>query len=103
MRLITSILFLFLGVISTGTTFADVLVINEVVTSDDRPDLPQNGLTKDQVRQSHGEPQIEHPAVGDPPITRWDYPEYSVYFELDRVITAVVKPTPYSSKPTETD
>jgi hypothetical protein len=28
--------------------------------------------------------------VGAPPITRWDYPNFSVFFEGDRVIHAVV-------------
>ena len=28
-------------------------------------------------------------AVGQPPITRWDYREFSVYFERDRVINSV--------------
>jgi hypothetical protein len=27
--------------------------------------------------------------VGQPPITRWDYASYSVYFEYDRVIDSV--------------
>ena len=27
--------------------------------------------------------------VGQPPITRWDYPHFSVFFEKDRVIHAV--------------
>ena len=28
--------------------------------------------------------------VGQPPITRWDYPEYRLYFEYDHVLHAVV-------------
>ncbi len=98
MKLITSMIFLSFCIISSGAVFADVLVINQAVTSDDRPDLPQNGLSKAQVREAHGEPQIEHPAIGDPAITRWDYQEYSVYFELDKVITAVVKPKRATAK-----
>jgi hypothetical protein len=30
-------------------------------------------------------------AVEQPPITRWDYPAFSVYFEHDRVIHAVAR------------
>ena len=71
---------------------ADVLVINDVITSDDRPDLPQNGITQEQVKLQHGEPLLEHSAVGEPPITRWDYTNYSVFFEYNLVITAVLKP-----------
>jgi len=36
-------------------------------------------------------PAERHEAVGQPPITRWDYPTFSVYFENDRVIHAVAK------------
>ena len=31
----------------------------------------------------------EHQPVGQPPITRWDYREFSVYFEYDHVINSV--------------
>ena len=72
--------------------FADVLVIPGVNTSTDRTELPQNGLSMMQVKQQHGEALQEHNAVGDPPITRWDYESFSVFFEYDRVITAVLKP-----------
>ncbi len=98
MKLVSAMIFLFLCLTISGPLDADVLVINEAETSDDRPDLPQNGLSKAQVRQSHGEAQVEHPAIGDPAITRWDYSEYSVYFEGDKVITAVVKPKAYPRK-----
>lgn len=50
---------------------------------------PTNSMTMDKVRASFGEPDKIAPAVGDPPITRWQYPEYVVYFEYDRVITSV--------------
>ncbi len=71
---------------------ADVLLIYDDITSDDRPDLPQNGMTQERVRLQHGEPILEHGAVGEPPITRWDYENYSVFFEYNLVITAVLKP-----------
>jgi len=50
---------------------------------------PANNMTMDKVRASFGEPDKIVSAVGDPPITRWQYPEYVVYFEYDRVITSV--------------
>jgi len=85
-----------IAVLTTGlypaTVTADVLVIPEATTSTDRPELPQNGLTRTQVRQQHGEPLTEHSAIGEPPISRWDYEEFSVFFEYDLVITAVLKP-----------
>ena len=45
--------------------------------------------TQDQVLDRFGLADEEHPAVGQPPITRWDYREFSVYFERDRVINSV--------------
>lgn len=51
--------------------------------------MPTNNMTQDKVRDSFGEPQSEQPAVGEPPITRWRYADYIVYFEWDRVIISV--------------
>jgi len=46
------------------------------------------------VEERFGTPQERHQAVGTPPITRWDYPAFAVFFEKDRVIHAVVTPAP---------
>jgi hypothetical protein len=43
-----------------------------------------------EVATGYGEPTGVMDAVGDPPITRWVYPDYTVYFEYDRVIDVVV-------------
>lgn len=51
--------------------------------------LPSNGTSSAQVAQRHGQPTTRHPAVGQPPISRWDYPGFSVYFEHDKVIHSV--------------
>jgi hypothetical protein len=42
-----------------------------------------------QVEAKFGAPVTKHDAVGAPPITRWDYAGFSVFFERDRVIDAV--------------
>jgi hypothetical protein len=52
--------------------------------------LPARGDAKIDVLDRFGLADQEHPAVGTPPITRWDYREFSVYFESDRVINSVV-------------
>ena len=44
----------------------------------------------DTVKAQYGEPTEAKPAVGDPPITRWVYPGYTVYFEYQHVIDVVV-------------
>jgi hypothetical protein len=43
-----------------------------------------------QVKQQFGEPQSTQPAVGQPPITRWEYKKFEVVFEYDKVIHSVV-------------
>lgn len=52
---------------------------------------PSRGMTQSRVEATFGSPQQAHAAVGDPPITRWDYPAFVVFFEYDRVIHAVTR------------
>lgn len=51
--------------------------------------MPGRGMTMEQVEAKFGSPREKHPEVGDPPIIRWDYPDFSVYFEYQYVINAV--------------
>jgi hypothetical protein len=56
---------------------------------------PHRGSTMTQVESQYGAPSNRHAAVGNPPITRWDYPQFSVYFEHDRVLhTVLVRSVP---------
>ena len=52
---------------------------------------PTRGMTMTQVASKFGDPVSKVPAVGKPPIARWEYPGFVVYFELDHVIHSVVK------------
>ncbi|MEM7254350.1 MAG: hypothetical protein AAF493_23270 [Pseudomonadota bacterium] len=52
---------------------------------------PHRGMTKAAVEARFGAPLERRPAVGEPPISRWIYAKYSVFFEHDRVIHSVVK------------
>ena len=79
---------------------ADVLLIEEVRQAE-RIDLPVNGLTTADVRARYGDPVATHPAVGDPPITRWDYDRWSVYFEYDVVLFTVLQKGAVIDKKTE--
>jgi hypothetical protein len=51
---------------------------------------PSRGMTMDQVSSKFGAPTAKIPAVGKPPISRWEYPGFVVYFESDYVIHSVV-------------
>lgn len=68
---------------------ADVLLIEEVRERMKR-DLPGNGLSRSEVERRYGAPAERRAPVGDPPITRWVYEDYSVYFEYDLVIESVL-------------
>ena len=54
-------------------------------------DRPSRGMTMQKVQNEWGQPAMRRAPVGEPPITRWEYPEFVVYFEHNRVIHAVLK------------
>lgn len=61
--------------------------------------LPAKGDSQQAVLDRYGEPTMRHAAVGggtpsQPPITRWDYPGFSVFFEHRHVVDAVVPDAP---------
>ncbi|MGN8157156.1 hypothetical protein ACS8YF_00605 [Salinisphaera sp. SWV1] len=53
-------------------------------------DLPHRGQTMAAVRARFGPPRSRRGPVGRPPITRWNYHRYHVYFEDNRVIHTVI-------------
>ena len=73
------------------TAAADVLLIEEVRQSE-RMQLPVNGQSKADTEAKYGTPVKKHATVGDPPISRWEYDSYSVYFEYDLVLFTVLHP-----------
>jgi len=50
---------------------------------------PTRGMTQASVEAKFGIPTAMTSAVGDPPISSWEYDGYVVFFEYDRVIHAV--------------
>lgn len=52
-------------------------------------DRPSRGMSMHTVESRYGEPSKRLDAVGQPPITRWEYPGFVVYFENQMVIHAV--------------
>ncbi len=66
--------------------------------------MPGRGMTMDQVAGKFGNPSNKTAAVGKPPISRWDYPGFVVYFEYDHVIHAVAMDNaPASAAPASGD
>jgi len=84
------------GCAVAGSALADTVLVNEQVqVRESQLERPKRGLTMSEVEKHFGAPVTRHPAVGGgsprtPPITRWDYNGFSVFFEGDRVIHSVV-------------
>jgi hypothetical protein len=87
----TRIVFIAFLLLLSAPALADVLIIDEV-RQVERMNLPANGQTKQAIETRYGSPAQKHNAVGDPPISRWDYDRYSVYFEYDLVLFSVLHP-----------
>lgn len=70
------------------TALADTLVIQAV---DQTANIarPDRGQSMASVETQYGKPESIVSAVGQPPITRWVYAGFTVYFEGDTVIRAV--------------
>jgi hypothetical protein len=82
---------LLIGSALAGSAIAETVEVNgQVEVMPSQVDRPKRGTTMDEVEKHFGAPANRHPTVGAPPITRWDYSNFSVFFEKDRVIDAVV-------------
>jgi hypothetical protein len=51
--------------------------------------LPARGQSMASVERQFGAPAERQAAVGQPPITRWVYPGFVVFFEYEHVVHAV--------------
>ena len=77
---------------AAGAARADTLIVEGLdqaqATAGERP---ARGMTMDKVAAKWGAPAAKDAAVGQPPITRWEYPGFVVFFEYDHVIHAVTR------------
>ena len=74
----------------SGASVAETIVVDDQVkVREAAVETPRRGMTMSSVESRFGAPASKHPTVGQPPITRWDYQGFSVFFEKDRVIHAV--------------
>ena len=69
---------------------ATIAVDNGIAVKESDVATPTRGMTMDQVAAKFGAPVTKVPAVGKPPISRWEYPGFVVYFEAEHVIHSVV-------------
>ncbi len=95
------------GIACAATPAGDTLLI-ERVQQEPSAALPARGLSMAQVQARYGEPASRlEPRGGQssawPVINRWSYPGFTVYFEGDKVIDAVLAkagPNQIGPKPT---
>jgi len=85
---ILAVLALFLG--AFGTSAAQTLEMQGTAPGSDSA-RPSRGMTAASVESKFGSPDAKQAAVGEPPISRWEYKDFVVFFEYDRVIHAVIK------------
>ena len=89
-----ALIFAALAVLAAPLASADTLLIQRVTVAQ-KQDLPRRGASMAQVEARYGAPQQKFTAVGGgsphtPPITRWQYETFSVYFENSHVVDAVL-------------
>lgn len=88
-RLMPFVLLLaFLG----APAYADTLVLDKVQQdAQAAAERPSRGMHMQTVSARFGEPKDKLAPVGEPPIARWIYDGYVVYFEKDRVLHTVAR------------
>lgn len=97
----TFLLALLLGLLPLATQ-ADTLEIPLGEQGAGTTPLPVRGQLQRSVLDQFGLPDEEHKPVGNPPITRWDYRDFSVYFENTHVVDAVRHFQPRAAQPAPT-
>lgn len=84
----------------TSTLMASTLVLTSIAEEIRIPvgeqaktqpvvDMPTKGMSKERVKSLFGDALEEIPAKGEPPISRWKYQEFTVYFDNNTVIHCV--------------
>jgi hypothetical protein len=94
MKRITLFLTLSVALLGTAPGIADTLLIQRV-QAESGVTLPRRGNSMEQVEAQFGVPERKFAPVGGgsgktPPITRWQYETFSVYFENTHVVSAVL-------------
>ena len=83
--------------------FSETLAVDgQVAVKPSGVETPQRGVTMAAVEAKFGAPSNKSSPVGNPPITKWFYPNFVVVFENDKVLHAVVvgsEPSPAPSAP----
>ena len=85
--------FVSLMIAGAPNLYADVVQLPDQTKQTFAFELPGRGMSMTAVEERFGKPLERGDEVGDPPISRWVYGEFTVYFEYQFVIHAVLNPT----------
>jgi hypothetical protein len=78
-------------VLPVQVTQAEVIsIVDPSFEASDVP-RPTQGMSMTEVSTQFGEPDNKVAPVGEPPISRWEYKDFTVYFEHNLVIHSVPK------------
>jgi hypothetical protein len=88
--------------LAASAVHADTFDVRQNAQRSSTASLPSRGMTMAQVEQRYGAPIDKMPTAGGdaprhPPINRWRYKGYTVYFERSRVIHSVMDSAPQPS------
>ncbi|HVT33728.1 MAG TPA: hypothetical protein VHE32_13850 [Rhodanobacteraceae bacterium] len=86
---------------TSAPVHADTFDVRRNAEQSRHADVPRRGMTMAEVERRYGAPVEKLPTAGGdaprhPPINRWRYSGYMVYFERNRVIHSVVDSAPSS-------
>jgi len=71
---------------------ADTLIMQGLQKSQaSAAERPSRGMSMARVAAVWGEPEAKRAAVGDPPISRWEYGDFVVFFEYEHVVHSVAR------------
>lgn len=81
-----------LALCAAATASADTLLLEGIsMDGATAAQRPARGMSMDTVEARFGAPSARISAVGEPPISRWEYPGFIVYFEHSHVVHAAVR------------
>ncbi len=69
-----------------------VILLYQITLQASEPRLPARGSSMEKIVSLLGQPEKKLEAVGQPPIIRWQYPGYTVYFENKLLLHTVENP-----------
>lgn len=79
-----------LSLIFSSLTYAESVTLSVAEQGNQSVQTPRNGQKKENVEAQFGVPIQRMIAVGEPPISKWVYQEFTVYFEHDTVLHSVL-------------